>query len=96
MPADDGCSVGMKDLIKQLLQKDVKSRLGSKNDWREVLSHSVFDESDVQAIQHNEYYQGDFAIDDLIIEWQEQNGNLKTDESWPVEDADSGVSLSNE
>ena len=29
MPTDDSCSVGMKDLIRQLLQKDVKSRLGS-------------------------------------------------------------------
>ena len=70
------------------------------------MGHSVFDQSDVQAIQRNEYYQGEFSLsnedtyigvlDDLIIEWWKKNENLKTDESWPIEDADAGLKLSNE
>lgn len=40
------------DLICQLLDKDKTTRLGSKDDFAEVLSHPYFKEIDVEALEN--------------------------------------------
>jgi len=39
------------DLIRKLLEKDPKKRIGSHNDFEEILSHEFFDDIDIEELK---------------------------------------------
>lgn len=47
----------VEDLIRKLLRKDVKERLGSKEDFKEVLEHPWFQDINIEQIENKSQHQ---------------------------------------
>lgn len=77
LPASDKISADAKDLIIRLLERNRDIRIGSQNDWVEILEHSFFSDVDVDDVlakrvvpayipyvqQNDPYYVSNFNMD---------------------------------